>query len=37
MSVDAAQGITADEHINALPHGVSGMTGFKAFVVVGFS
>jgi energy-coupling factor transporter ATP-binding protein EcfA2 len=32
MTVDAAQGITSDEHINALPRGTAGMTGFKAYV-----
>jgi hypothetical protein len=32
MTVDAAQGITSDEHINALPRGTAGMTGFTAYV-----
>ena len=32
MTVDAAQGITSDEHINALPRGSGGMTGFTAYV-----
>ena len=32
MTIDAAQGITSDEHINALPRGAGGMTGFKAYV-----
>ena len=32
MTVDAAQGITSEEHINALPRGTGGMTGFKAYV-----
>jgi hypothetical protein len=32
MTVDAAQGITSDEHINALPRGTAGITGFKAYV-----
>ena len=32
MTVDAAQGITSDEHINALPRGTAGISGFKAYV-----
>jgi hypothetical protein len=32
MTVDAAQGITSDEHINALPRGTAGLTGFTAYV-----
>ena len=32
MTIDAAQGITSDEHINALPRGTAGMTGFTAYV-----
>jgi hypothetical protein len=32
MTIDAAQGITSDEHINALPRGSSGITAFKAYV-----
>lgn len=32
ITIDAAQGITSDEHINALPRGTSGVTGFKAYV-----
>jgi len=32
MTIDAAQGITSDEHINALPRGIAGMTGFTAYV-----
>ena len=32
MTVDSAQGITSDEHINALPRGSGGMTGFTAYV-----
>lgn len=31
-TIDAAQGITSDEHINALPRGTAGMAGFKAYV-----
>ena len=30
MTIDAAQGITSDEHINALPRGSAGITAFKA-------
>jgi hypothetical protein len=32
LTVDAAQGITATEHINALPHGSAGATAFKSYV-----
>ena len=32
MTVDSAQGITSDEHINALPRGTSGATAFKTYV-----
>ena len=32
ITIDAAQGITSDEHINALPRGTSAVTGFKAYV-----
>jgi hypothetical protein len=32
MTIDAAQGITSDEHINALPRSTAGMTGFTAYV-----
>jgi hypothetical protein len=32
MTIDAAQGITSDEHINALPRGTAGLTGFTAYV-----
>jgi hypothetical protein len=32
LTVDAAQGITATEHINALPRGSAGATGFKSYV-----
>ncbi len=32
MTIDAAQGITSDEHINALPRGVGKVTGFTAYV-----
>ena len=32
MTIDAAQGITSDEHINALPRGSAGITAFKAYV-----
>jgi len=31
LTVDAAQGITAGEHINALPRGTAGITAFKAY------
>jgi hypothetical protein len=32
LTIDAAQGITSDEHINALPRGTSGVTGFTTYV-----
>ena len=32
ITIDAAQGITSDEHINAMPRGTSSVTGFKAYV-----
>lgn len=32
ITIDAAQGITSDEHINAMPRGTSAVTGFKAYV-----
>ena len=32
LTIDAAQGITSDEHINALPRGSAGITAFKAYV-----
>lgn len=32
ITIDSAQGITSDEHINALPRGTGGVTGFKAYV-----
>ena len=32
LTIDAAQGITSGEHINALPRGSAGLTGFKAYV-----
>jgi hypothetical protein len=32
LTIDAAQGITADEHINALPRGSAGITAFKGYV-----
>lgn len=32
LTVDAAQGITSDEHINALPRGTAGATAFKGYV-----
>jgi hypothetical protein len=31
-TIDAAQGITSDEHINALPRGPSGVTAFTSYV-----
>jgi len=31
-AIDAAQGITSDEHINAMPRGTASMTGFMAYV-----
>ncbi len=32
LTVDAAQGITSAEHINALPRGSAGVTAFKGYV-----
>jgi hypothetical protein len=32
LTIDAAQGITPDEHINALPRGTAGVTGFTTYV-----
>jgi hypothetical protein len=32
LTIDAAQGITSDEHINALPRGRSGVTAFTSYV-----
>jgi len=32
LTIDAAQGLTSDEHINALPRGTAGITAFKAYV-----
>jgi hypothetical protein len=32
LTIDAAQGITSDEHINALPRGTSGVTSFTGYV-----
>ncbi len=32
LTVDAAQGRTSDEHIDALPRGSAGITAFKAYV-----
>ena len=32
LTIDSAQGITSDEHINALPRGTAGITAFKAYV-----
>ena len=32
LTIDAAQGITSDEHINALPRGTSGVTAFTSYV-----
>src|SRR5260370_5977610 len=31
LTIDAAQGITSDEHINALPRGTSGVTAFTTY------
>lgn len=31
LTIDAAQGMTSDEHINALPRGTAGITAFKAY------
>jgi hypothetical protein len=32
LTIDVAQGITSDEHINALPRGTAGVTGFTTYV-----
>lgn len=32
MTIDAAQGITSDEHINAMPRGTMAVTGFTSYV-----
>ncbi|TPG55934.1 conjugal transfer protein TraA [Roseomonas nepalensis] len=32
LTIDAAQGITSQEHINALPRGTGGVTSFKGYV-----
>jgi hypothetical protein len=32
LTIDAAQGLTSDEHINALPRGTSGVTAFTSYV-----
>jgi hypothetical protein len=32
LTIDSAQGITSDEHINALPRGTSAVTGFTSYV-----
>ena len=32
LTIDAAQGLTSDEHINALPRGTGGVTAFKTYV-----
>ncbi|MEJ5143636.1 MobF family relaxase [Gluconobacter albidus] len=32
MTIDSAQGITSDEHINAMPRGTSAVTGFTTYV-----
>ena len=32
LTIDAAQGITSDEHMNALPRGTSGVTAFTTYV-----
>lgn len=32
MTIDAAQGVTSDEHINALPRGSGAVTGFTTYV-----
>ena len=32
LTIDAAQGLTSDEHINALPRGTAGVTAFTAYV-----
>ncbi|MCW8308913.1 relaxase domain-containing protein [Acidiphilium sp. PA] len=31
LTIDSAQGVTSDEHINALPRGSSGITSFKGY------
>ena len=32
LTIDAAQGITSDEHINALPRGTAGVSAFTTYV-----
>jgi ATP-dependent exoDNAse (exonuclease V) alpha subunit len=32
LTIDAAQGLTSDEHINALPRGTSGVSAFTSYV-----
>jgi hypothetical protein len=32
LTIDAAQGVTSDEHIDTLPRGSAGITAFKAYV-----
>jgi hypothetical protein len=32
LTIDAAQGLTSDEHINALPRGTGGVTAFTSYV-----
>jgi len=32
LTIDAAQGLTSDEHINALPRGTGGVTAFTTYV-----
>jgi len=32
MTIDAAQGVTSDEHINAMPRGSAAVTGFTTYV-----
>jgi hypothetical protein len=32
LTIDAAQGITSEEHIDALPRGTAGLTAFKIYV-----
>lgn len=32
LTIDAAQGLTSDEHIDALPRGTSGVTAFTSYV-----
>jgi hypothetical protein len=34
LMIDAAQGLTSDEHINALPRGTGGVTAFTSYVDV---